>query len=161
MLLPFFFTAICYFITNKSWSTNDWKTKTAGVLRKVLLTSGFTYSKCGGSHGRSCRLSQQLFNTLMSWILWMNCGGHDLLMGIMCTAIRYVISCLFGIDGGREADVVDTRKWITYSVLYQCLVNGTFFAIEYLSFLLIFFHDLGSSVISMYSGTHPIQLIYF
>ena len=26
---------------------NDWRTKTAGVLRKVLVTSGFTYSKCG------------------------------------------------------------------------------------------------------------------
>jgi hypothetical protein len=26
---------------------NEWKTKTAGMLRKVLATSGFTYSQCG------------------------------------------------------------------------------------------------------------------
>lgn len=26
---------------------NEWKTKTAGVLRKVLVTSGFTYSQRG------------------------------------------------------------------------------------------------------------------
>lgn len=91
----------------------------------------------------------------------MNCGGHNLLMGIMCTASGYVISCLFCIDGGREADVVDICRWIRYSVLYKCLVDGTFFAIEYLSFLLLFFHDLGLNMISMYSGTHPIKLMYF
>lgn len=26
---------------------NEWKTKTAGMLRKVLVTSGFTYRQCG------------------------------------------------------------------------------------------------------------------